>query len=75
MAAICLDFKWLGFWISDPIQNQDHLQPNLFLTIPKSRQVQIPDSHCTIIKLSTKQARAFTLRLLKISSEIARICH
>ena len=30
MAAICTDFKWLGFWISDPFQNPDHLQPNLF---------------------------------------------
>ena len=34
MAAIWLDFKWLGFQISDPIQNQGHLQPNLFSTIP-----------------------------------------
>ena len=33
MAVICLDFKWLGFWISNPIQNSDHLQPNLFWTI------------------------------------------
>ena len=33
MAAICLDFKWLGFRISDSIQNPDHLQPNLFSTI------------------------------------------
>ena len=30
MAAICPDFKWLGFRISD------HLQPNLFSTIEKS---------------------------------------
>ena len=33
MVAICSDFKWLGFWISDPIQNPYNLQPNLFLTI------------------------------------------
>ena len=33
MAAICLDFKWLGFRISYPIRNPDHLQPNLFWTI------------------------------------------
>ena len=33
MAAICPDFKWLGFRISDPIRNPDHLQPNLFWTI------------------------------------------
>ena len=25
--------NWLGFRISDPIQNPDHLQTNLFLTI------------------------------------------
>ena len=34
MAAICPDFKWFGFWISDPIRNPDDLQPNLFLIIP-----------------------------------------
>ena len=33
MAAICPDFKCLGFQISDPIQNPDHLQANLFSTI------------------------------------------
>ena len=33
MAVICPDFKWLGFQISDPIWNPDHLQTNLFLTI------------------------------------------
>ena len=33
MVAICLDFKWLGFWISDPIWNPDHLQPYLWMTI------------------------------------------
>ena len=33
MAAIYPDFKWLGFKISDPIQNPDHWQANLFLTI------------------------------------------
>ena len=33
MGAICLDSKWLGFRISDPIWNRDHLQLNLFLAI------------------------------------------
>ena len=33
MAAICQDFKWFGFRISDPIRNLDHLQPNLFSII------------------------------------------
>ena len=33
MGAICKDFKWLGFRISDPIRKPDHLQPSLFLTI------------------------------------------
>ena len=28
MAAICLDFKWLGIQISDPFQNPGHLKPN-----------------------------------------------
>ena len=37
MAAICSDFKQLGFRILDPIQNPDQLQSNLFLTI------KIPD--------------------------------
>ena len=41
MAAICPDFKWFGFRISDPIWNPDHLQPNLFLTT--SRLVWISD--------------------------------
>ena len=36
MAAICLDLKWMGFQISDPIQNPDHLPPNLFSTIQNS---------------------------------------
>ena len=29
---ICLDFKWLGCWVSVQIQNLDHFQTNLFLT-------------------------------------------
>ena len=33
MVAICTNLAWLGFQISDPIQNPDHLQPNLILTI------------------------------------------
>ena len=33
IAALCPDFKLLGFRISDHIQNPDHLQPNLFGTI------------------------------------------
>ena len=37
MAAICLDFRWLGFQISDPIRNPDHFQTNLFLTIQNFR--------------------------------------
>ena len=30
MVAICPDFKWLGFRISDPIWNPDHLNPTSF---------------------------------------------
>ena len=33
MVAIYTDFKWLDFQISDPSQNLDHLQTNLFLTV------------------------------------------
>ena len=44
LEAICLDFKLLGFQISYPIWNTDHLQPNPFLTIwnPDYSQFQIP---------------------------------
>ena len=44
MAGIFLDFKCLVFWILDPIQNLDHLWPNLFSTIwnPDSSEFQIP---------------------------------
>ena len=38
MAAICPDLKWLGFRISDPIQNMDH---------KKSRLARISDPHCS----------------------------
>ena len=30
MVAISLDFKWLGFWISEPIRNPDHYQTTFF---------------------------------------------
>ena len=33
MAAIYRDLNWLGYQISETIQNQDQLQSNLFLTI------------------------------------------
>ena len=51
MAAICPDFKWLGFRISDAIQNPDRLQPNLSLTIgnPDKSGFQIP-TICPIIE-------------------------
>ena len=34
----------MGFWISDPIQDPDHLQPNLILTIQNTdySRFQIP---------------------------------
>ena len=47
MEAIGPNYKWLGFWTLDPIQNPDHLQPNLFWFI----QIQIrSDSHIEIAK-------------------------
>ena len=44
MVPICLDFKQSGFQISDPIQNLDHLQTNLFSTIQNqdTSRFQIP---------------------------------
>ena len=44
MATNCLDFEWLGFWISVSIQNLQYLQTNLFLTIwnPDLCRFQIP---------------------------------
>ena len=50
LAAICLDFKWLGFRISDPVRNPDHLPPNLFLTIqsPDWSGFQIPIVICCL---------------------------
>ena len=47
MAPISPDFKWLGFRISDPLQNPDPLQANLFLTIQNPDNSRfIPDPHC-----------------------------
>ena len=60
MAAIGLDFKWMGFRISDSTQNPDHLQLTLFLTIQNLDKsvFQIPtvSSNC----LSQRWNRAST---------------
>ena len=52
MVAICPDFKWLGFQISDPIWNPGHLQPNLFSTFQNLdlSRFQIP----TVIQVDTE---------------------
>ena len=44
MAAICLDFKWLGFRISDPFQDLDNFQTNFFSAISNADLIrfQIP---------------------------------
>ena len=44
MAAICLDFKWLGFRISDPFQDMDNFQTNFFSAISNADLIrfQIP---------------------------------
>ena len=44
MVAICLDFILFVFQISNPLQNPENLQTNLFLTIPytDSSGFQIP---------------------------------
>ena len=51
MVAICLNFKWLDFRISDPIRNPDLAQPNLFLTIQNSDQSRFQIS--TILLMNT----------------------
>ena len=43
MTAICPDFKWSGFQISNSLQNPDHLQTNLFWPF----RFQIPNV-CTL---------------------------
>ena len=43
ITAICPDFIWLGFQISDPIQNPSHLH-NIFYHL-NSRIVRILDPH------------------------------
>ena len=41
MAPICADFKWSGIRLSNPIQNWEHLQINLFVTIQKTGCIPI----------------------------------
>ena len=45
------DLKWLGFQISDPIQNPDHLEPNLFWAIqnPDKVRFQIPTVYIPVV--------------------------
>ena len=38
----------MGFWNSDPIQNPDQLQPNIFLTIWNPDIVWISDPRCIL---------------------------
>ena len=45
----CPDFKWLDFWISDPIRNPNHMKPILFFDHSKSRlAVLISEPHCIL---------------------------
>ena len=47
MSGICLDFRWFGFRISDPIQNPDQSNPTSFRTF----KIQISldfRSRCTV---------------------------
>ena len=50
MGAVCPDFKWLGFRISDPFQNLNYLKTNLFLASwnPDNLGFQIPTVPCKI---------------------------
>ena len=47
MAAICSDFKWLGFWISDPIQKSGPFRTQPLFILLKSRLVRLSDPHCS----------------------------
>ena len=52
--AICPNFEWLCFRISDPIPNLDHLQTDFFWTIQISDVIrfQIPTVlHPLLVKL------------------------
>ena len=48
MVAICPHSKRSGFQISDPIQNPDHLRPNLFWTIQNPDKVGF--QICTVFR-------------------------
>ena len=58
----CPVFKWLGFRISDPIQNPNHLQPNHFLTIqnPYWSGFQIP----TVFKSRQVMDKLFVIQIM-----------
>ena len=45
MAAICLDFKWLGLRISDPIPKSGPFATQPLFDYSKSRLVWISESH------------------------------
>ena len=52
MAALCLDFKWLGCRISDPIQNPYHLHPeHLKIFDPQINQTEACRLKCYKIPL------------------------
>ena len=56
----CPDFKWLGFRISDPIQNPDHLQLQPLFDHLKFTLVPISDPHCNQgLILPTKKSEKF----------------
>ena len=75
MPATCLDFKWLGVQILDPILNMDHLQTKLILTI-QNRDVSrfqfltLVEVHCLnglyhYIKLSVNNRHSDTVGIRK----------
>ena len=70
MVAIYKDFKWLGFWISDPFQNLDHLQTNLFLTIPNSEDYWLQIHTVLGYQTGFLLLNAELVRLKKIESAI-----
>ena len=72
-AAICPDFKWFGFHISDLIWNPDHLQTNLLLNIPKSVLVCISDPNWNWLILLIFMIFKTTIQHLYFSNSIPQV--
>ena len=70
IAAISLDFKWLGFQISDLIGNPDHLQPNLFFIFQNPAQSDFRSPLYWISKIRKR----LKSRILKVRFKTVSCC-